>query len=113
MTDQRWQRTQALFQAAVERPVAERAAFIAAAAADDEELRREVEALLASDVIDRAVLVAGCGGGVTGRAIFGSAVKGPSKVLLVLTRTNDECEPRLVERNGGTRMRWCLGAGRP
>jgi len=56
MTDQRWQRTKALFQAAVERPPSERAAFVAAAAGDDHELRREVEALLASDAAGRSVL---------------------------------------------------------
>jgi eukaryotic-like serine/threonine-protein kinase len=56
VTDQRWQRAKALFQAAVERPLAERAAFVAAAAGDDDELRREVEALLASDAADRSAL---------------------------------------------------------
>src|SRR5258708_611608 len=49
MTDQRWLTVKALFQAAVERPAAERDAFLAAAAANDDELRREVESLLASD----------------------------------------------------------------
>ena len=56
MTAQRWQRTKALFHAAVERPPAERAAFVAEAAGDDDELRREVEALLASDAAGRSVL---------------------------------------------------------
>lgn len=56
MTDHRWQRIKALFQAAVERPSAERAAFVAAAAGDDDELRREVEALLESDAAGRSVL---------------------------------------------------------
>ena len=51
VTDERWQRTKALFQAAIERPADERAAFVAAAAGDDEDLRREVEALLASDAV--------------------------------------------------------------
>ena len=55
MTDEQWQRTKALFQAAVERPLAERAAFVAAAAGDDDELRRQVEALLTSDAADRSV----------------------------------------------------------
>jgi Tol biopolymer transport system component len=50
VTDQRWQRVKALFQAAVERPAAERRAFVAAAADGDEDLRQEVESLLASDV---------------------------------------------------------------
>jgi eukaryotic-like serine/threonine-protein kinase len=39
----------ALFQAAVERPAAERDAFLVAATGDDDALRREVESLLASD----------------------------------------------------------------
>jgi Tol biopolymer transport system component len=56
MTDQGWGRAKALFQAAIERPPAERAAFVAAQAGDDDELRREVEALLASDAADRSVL---------------------------------------------------------
>ena len=46
MTDERWPRVKALFQAAVERPTEERDAFLAAATGDDEALRREVESLL-------------------------------------------------------------------
>jgi eukaryotic-like serine/threonine-protein kinase len=56
MTEERWQQIKALFQEAVERPLAERTAFVAATAGDDDELRREVEALLASDSADRGVL---------------------------------------------------------
>jgi len=56
MTDQRWRQTKALFQAALERPPAERAAFVAAQAGDNDELRCEVEALLASDAADKSVL---------------------------------------------------------
>jgi Tol biopolymer transport system component len=52
VTDDRWQRVKALFQAAVERPDAERDAFLASAAGGDEDLRREVESLLASDAAD-------------------------------------------------------------
>ena len=52
MTDDRWQRVKALFQDAVERPVAERDAFLATAAGDDEALRREVRSLLDSDGAD-------------------------------------------------------------
>jgi Tol biopolymer transport system component len=50
--DEKWARVKALFQAVVERPPAERGAFLAAAAADDDVLRREVESLLASDSAD-------------------------------------------------------------
>jgi hypothetical protein len=49
VTDERWLRVKALFQAAVERPAEERDAFLAAATGDDVALRREVESLLSSD----------------------------------------------------------------
>ena len=49
MSDTRWRQVKALFEAAVARPPAERAAFVAAAAGEDQALRREVEALLAAD----------------------------------------------------------------
>ena len=52
MTDERWQRVKALFQSAVERPAEERDAFLAAAAGDDEALRREVDSLLRADTSD-------------------------------------------------------------
>ncbi len=56
MTDERWPRVKALFQAAVERPTEERDAFLAAATGDDEALRREVESLLTSDTSDASFL---------------------------------------------------------
>jgi serine/threonine-protein kinase len=56
VSDERWRRVKALFQGAVERPAAERAASLAAAAGDDEALRREVESLLAADVSDASFL---------------------------------------------------------
>jgi serine/threonine protein kinase len=49
VTDERWPRVRALFQAVVERPADERDAFLAAATGDDAALRREVESLLTSD----------------------------------------------------------------
>ena len=56
MTDERWRRIKALFQAAVERPAAEREAFLAAATDGDVELRREIESLLASDAANLTAL---------------------------------------------------------
>jgi eukaryotic-like serine/threonine-protein kinase len=56
VTDERWPRVKALFQAAVERPPEERDAFLAAAAGEDEALRREVESLLTSDTSDVSFL---------------------------------------------------------
>jgi serine/threonine-protein kinase len=55
VTNERWPRVKALFQAAVERPIEERDAFLAAAT-DDDALRREVESLLASDTSDTSFL---------------------------------------------------------
>ncbi len=55
MTDERWPRVKALFQAAVERPAGDRGAFLAAATEDDA-LRREVESLLTSDSSDGGFL---------------------------------------------------------
>ncbi|HET9385832.1 MAG TPA: protein kinase, partial [Gemmatimonadales bacterium] len=55
MTEARWAQVKALFQASVERPLSERAAFLSAAAGSDEPLRREVESLLRSDDPDAAL----------------------------------------------------------
>jgi serine/threonine protein kinase/Tol biopolymer transport system component len=52
VTDTRWLRAKALFQAAVELSADERDAFLTAATGDDVALRREVESLLASDTAD-------------------------------------------------------------
>ncbi len=48
MTKQRWQRVETLYHAAVERQGAERAAFMERACNGDEELRKEVDTLLAA-----------------------------------------------------------------
>jgi eukaryotic-like serine/threonine-protein kinase len=56
VTDQRWPRVKALFEAAVERPADARDAFLAAATGDDAALRREVESLLAADIADAGFL---------------------------------------------------------
>src|SRR5262245_55951254 len=48
MTPERWQLIDKLFEAALECQPPERAAFLDTACADDEELRSEVESLLAS-----------------------------------------------------------------
>ncbi|HEX6623289.1 MAG TPA: protein kinase, partial [Pyrinomonadaceae bacterium] len=56
MTPERWQRVKELFEAALERGPAERAAFLAGACADDEEVGREVESLLAAHERDSGFL---------------------------------------------------------
>src|SRR5258708_1655826 len=45
---ERWQQIESLFQAALERPEAERLPFLRQASAGDSELRREAESLLAN-----------------------------------------------------------------
>jgi len=49
MTPERWRQTEQLYHAALERPPEERAPFLDEACVGDEELRREVESLLAFD----------------------------------------------------------------
>lgn len=49
MNPERWRQVDEVFQAALERAPAERAAFVSAACGDDNSLRREVELLLAAD----------------------------------------------------------------
>jgi eukaryotic-like serine/threonine-protein kinase len=67
--DRRWQRVKALFQAALERPESERKAFLLAEAGEDDDVRREVESMLASDAGDHSVLdVAVSGLGAIGQA---------------------------------------------
>jgi serine/threonine protein kinase/Tol biopolymer transport system component/tetratricopeptide (TPR) repeat protein len=48
VTSDRWKEVKGVFAAALDRPVSERAAYLDEACAGDEELRREVESLLAS-----------------------------------------------------------------
>ena len=52
MTDERWLRVKRLFEAALERPASDRSAFITAAVAGDDALRRDVEKLIAADDAD-------------------------------------------------------------
>lgn len=49
LTPQRWQQVEAIFEAALELPVAARAGFLDTECGGDPELRRQVEALLAQD----------------------------------------------------------------
>jgi eukaryotic-like serine/threonine-protein kinase len=53
---ERWPQVKALFQAAIERPPHERAAFLQSATAGDDTLRRDVESLLAADASDHGLL---------------------------------------------------------
>lgn len=56
MNSEKWHRAKALFQAALERAPERRAAFVAAEVEGDEELRREVESLLAADAAGASLL---------------------------------------------------------
>ena len=49
MTIDRWNRIEEIFQSALERPSSERSEYLAQVCGDDEELRLEIESLLASD----------------------------------------------------------------
>ncbi|HXG64515.1 MAG TPA: serine/threonine-protein kinase, partial [Blastocatellia bacterium] len=52
MNPEQWRKIRELFEAALERPVDERAAFLARACAGDEETQRRVEAMLIADARD-------------------------------------------------------------
>ena len=56
MTSERWQQVKALFEATVEQPVAERAAYLECASGDDRALRDEVESLLISEDLPNGFL---------------------------------------------------------
>ena len=61
MDPARWRRVEEIYQAATERKPEERAAFLAAACAGDEDLRREVESLLAHVLVHEIVhILQGC-----------------------------------------------------
>src|SRR5438876_7608078 len=49
MKPERWQKVKVIFQAALDRAPADRAAFVSRACEGDEELRLEVESLISSD----------------------------------------------------------------
>ena len=52
MNPENWRKISELFEAALERPVDERAAFLADACGDDEEMHRRLQAMLAADARD-------------------------------------------------------------
>ena len=56
MNREKWQRAKALFQAALEHPPEERAAFVESAVEHDDELRLEVQLLLRADAAGNSVL---------------------------------------------------------
>ena len=62
MSSERWRLVERLYHDALERPAAERPAFLAEACAGDEALRREVESLLAQGASPDAVLSRGAAG---------------------------------------------------
>jgi len=57
MNPERWQRVEALFHTAVERPVAEREAYLTHVCGGDEELQREVLSLLACAISEDSIFI--------------------------------------------------------
>ena len=88
MSDERWQRVKALFQAAAERPPEERDAFLTAATAGDDDLRREVESLLAADaqdagLVDRLHEIGAAALAASTAVIDAGAVAAPSRLAFM------------------------------
>ena len=104
MTNDRWPRVKALFQAAVEQPIADRKAFVAAAADGDEDLRREVESLLDSDASDARRL--------DGLPLAGAAVRDEgSKLASATDETQGPFTRSRGQRIGSYEILEPLGAG--
>jgi hypothetical protein len=64
--DERWQKIESLYHSALEIEPAQRGDFLAAACDGDEDLRREVESLLARQVSTDALTVPGAWAAVEG-----------------------------------------------
>jgi len=82
-----WARVQEIFHAALERPAAERAAWIAGACGGDGALQAQVEAMLAADEAGHALLdrgIASAAAGVLAAPEPGAAEFGPYRVTGVL-----------------------------
>jgi serine/threonine protein kinase len=84
MTSERWQRVKLLFQAAVERPADERATFLGHAAEDDD-VRREVESLLAAETVAVDLLDRPSRAGAEAAATRMSPPSGPARSAPLLS----------------------------
>jgi serine/threonine-protein kinase len=91
MTPERWRQVEELYQAALEREPAQRAVFLSEASSGDEELRREVESLLAQEssrenVLDRParIGVAGSPGSTTATLLAPGTQLGPYRIEAAL-----------------------------
>src|SRR5262245_1525400 len=93
MKPEQWRQVDQLFQAALERAPEDRAAFISEACGDDDSLRREVEALLASD----------------GQAE--SFMDAPAYVVAAPLIVGDDAQPLLGESLGHYRIISLVGKG--
>jgi len=91
MTPERWQQVEAIFQTAVERTAAEREAFLLEACGGDDELRAEVESLLAHEVAE---------------AFLEAPIKGAARSL---ADRNDDA--RVGQRIGVYRLTSLIGHG--
>ena len=112
MTDERWVHVKALFQAAVEQPVEERGAFLAAATGDDSALRREVESLLAADTSDVSFLnrlpIANRS---IGTELDGVGVSSTPVFEAMKDMADDESRSMIGRQLGSCRVDSLLGAG--
>src|SRR5688500_15849784 len=106
MTDERWTRVKAVFQAALERPAAERDAFVAAApTGDDEALRRNVESLFSAEAVDVSFL--------DRLPVAAEAVGTDPSSVLPESMDPTQSHPTLApgHRIGSYEIVWPLGAG--
>jgi Tol biopolymer transport system component len=88
MNTERWEEVARLYEAALERPERERAAFVADSTVGDQGLRQEVESLLAQDhatgVLDRPALEIAAGLLRSDATLLPGAVLGPYRITQVV-----------------------------
>ena len=104
MSDDRWLRVKWLFESAVEQPPSERSAFLSAAIAGDETLRRDVNALLAADA---------AGGPLSEWTAASESLLAELRTASSAARDGGPASPRLTagERLGNYAVVSPLGAG--
>ena len=102
MGAERWAQIERLYHAALARPVAERAAFLAEACAGDEELRSEVAGLLDTPPTVDGVLAR------PAAALAAPAADSCRWTTRRLERSNSSASRRSCYANGLRAISWCM-----
>ena len=103
MEPERWRLLEEIYHAALMRPAAERGAFLAAACADDEMLRREVESLLDSSATPEGFLAAPALAVVAAEMVSDAAASVPTGQRFGVQRLLDATDASFVRSDQARR----------